>query len=1452
MPWPHRSPSQWFSDHRRYRNRTDGTVIPSGSDGIPQHSSRRPAPADNPLESLTCAAPTDTHPSTLETESTRNVEVVDQTTQEALKQQAARKQESPETHDESSIWRKSVNRFATEHPERYKLIERIIQTHGYESVLKFDTWTTSPSQESRNKWLRRCKPYLPSLRVLKGTAAAFANLDPHKVAPLIVSGVFFVIELCLDSFDPSVRDSAISGMLNTMELISKWHDSEVDLQSLKNKFPESDENYKTVLAIEEDLEELYKGCLMLIHSIYESGQMRRGRAAAALPGITGEWKLSQDRLNEKDKDCSHRKRTVEWEVKRRKENIEILDFIRIRGEDPEPKHQSIMERTGVNVSTTAGGWFCETADFTSWAGGLSNFETKERLFWLKGPMGTGKTTLMCRVMSRFGERPISGVRFVPYYCYASSASKELKAPNYETIVRALCRRLAWNGDGTVAEHARKVYDMNKMDTEESLTVKKTWEPLLEKLVESSKSTVVFVIDALDECIKAGQCKDFLIFLERLSKKPKGPYCLISSLPHVPVGSYFEDSFIQFNTIHSDADSDMKKFIADQIDYRNNTTWKTSIFYQDNNYRQRLEDALYRTAYGMFRWLNSLNKLDTSDDDESADSWKNKLGEAYSRLWTINGDEQYQDFQLSAFRIVTGALESLTPQQLLEAVCVDLIPPNDGHSLCLEQLEGLYCNFLKVDEDGHLDFEHHSAKIFISGMTKKDSRDLMFPQEECQHVLTDIVVKAMGQPSHLIWRKYGIKLAAWSELTARSDPTADSKPTVTSFPVSQWTEQLEPPMWPTIRYAVKKAHFAKYIFRNWILHCKNRREESQFVRRMINLFNNKQSGLEYLVLLTGCMEYKDDLITPSYEAPGLRASNALVRSDQDLSVNLFLFLVVLNFSPFTRDPGQELVLQKGVRNDIILPNVHKQVSLHIACTYGNTTMVTNLLEFQRAEQGSCMTLLRAKDNFDRIPMHYAYADDIVKTLMEYEMPPQCADEGTFIRQFDSEDLFGITPVFQLVAVCTDDYLVQLFNEYLLVPETPLNAILWQAVDYSKEKTVKFLLNKGADINGYGKSPVDYSGDRGPALTIAAVSNNVPMLELLLDEGALIDGRDKKDACALDQAILRKNIEAVKYLVNRGAKLDFCGSIFNTPLHLAVESGIVELARIIRKCGRTSDINAEGASGTPLTVAILQDSCPIEMIQFLLGEGADPNVQGGEYDNPLGAAACRDDVEIAELLLEKGAIINRAGKNHGTALAVAALFNSKKMVKFLLEKQLDVNIKGGRYGTALEAAAYAGNIKIAKLLLDKGADPNAQGGEYDSPLGAAAYKGNIEMVKLLLDEQADTNTMGNNFGTALIAAAVTGMVEIAEMLIAAGADVNAQGGGHGTALGAAAYHGRMAMANVLLNHQADINAKGGIYGSPLGAAVHCIFPQYTQATAVLLVSRGADISLLNEEDRAVPLL
>lgn len=167
--------------------------------------------------------------------------------------------------------------------------------------------------------------------------------------------------------------------------------------------------------------------------------------------------------------------------------------------------------------------------------------------------------------------------FVHYYCSGSGADK---GPSYETLLRTLCRRLAWNSDGTLAEPALRLYKSSESIPDAQLTVRSTWEPLFHELIASHLKTcsLVFVLDALDECQSIGDYEELLEFLRKLPREPKGPYFLVSSRLNVPVVNYFKDHVQAFGVVQHQTEEDMKSFIGAQIALKKKTAKEeNSIF-----------------------------------------------------------------------------------------------------------------------------------------------------------------------------------------------------------------------------------------------------------------------------------------------------------------------------------------------------------------------------------------------------------------------------------------------------------------------------------------------------------------------------------------------------------------------------------------------------------------------------------------------------------------------------------------------------------------------------------------------------------------------------------------------------------------------------------------------------------------------------------------------------------
>lgn len=149
--------------------------------------------------------------------------------------------------------------------------------------------------------------------------------------------------------------------------------------------------------------------------------------------------------------------------------------------------------------------------------------------------------------------------------------------------------------------------------------------------------------------------------------------------------------------------------------------------------------------------------------------------------------------------------------------------------------------------------------------------------------------------------------------------------------------------------------------------------------------------------------------------------------------------------------------------------------------------------------------------------------------------------------------------------------------------------------------------------------------------------------------------------LINAIWRRDVSAVKALLNSGADLNAVGSSGATPLTEAAEMGPLEIARLLLEKG--ADVNHPNRRGrTPLHIAV------------------DATIDGHIQD---GGKQWGEETEMIELLLEYGASTAVPDHHNKTPLDCAINYRSQKVVGLLRSWQ---NRKSGE-GTAQKAMTPA---------------------------------------------------------------------------------------------------------------------------------------------------------------------
>ena len=164
----------------------------------------------------------------------------------------------------------------------------------------------------------------------------------------------------------------------------------------------------------------------------------------------------------------------------------------------------------------------------------------------------------------------------------------------------------------------------------------------------------------------------------------------------------------------------------------------------------------------------------------------------------------------------------------------------------------------------------------------------------------------------------------------------------------------------------------------------------------------------------------------------------------------------------------------------------------------------------------------------------------------------------------------------------------------------------------------------------------------ALIEAAEHGDIEAVRFLLEKGADPDGAVLGDGSPLIAAAGKGSQEIVQLLLERGARPDGAVPGDGSPLIAAAEAGRADVVRQLLAAGATIDLVVPGDEN-PLIQAAANGR--LEVVRILLDAGADPNIRviadrseanpDGDLRTPLRMARRRGHEAVVRLLLERGA-------------------------------------------------------------------------------------------------------------------------------------------------------------------------------------------------------------------------
>jgi len=120
---------------------------------------------------------------------------------------------------------------------------------------------------------------------------------------------------------------------------------------------------------------------------------------------------------------------------------------------------------------------------------------------------------------------------------------------------------------------------------------------------------------------------------------------------------------------------------------------------------------------------------------------------------------------------------------------------------------------------------------------------------------------------------------------------------------------------------------------------------------------------------------------------------------------------------------------------------------------------------------------------------------------------------------------------------------------------------------------------------------------------------------------------------------------------------------------------------------------------------------------------------EKYTPLHWACMRAHWDIAKYLIDQGADLNLQGGDGGTPLQWAAHHDNVDIIKLMIDKGAKLNLQNQWGMTELHTAIWRGNIKVVACLLNRGSDPLIRTKEGWTAMHYAFRSGHDNVIELL---------------------------------------------------------------------------------------------------------------------------
>ncbi|ORX49634.1 ankyrin [Piromyces finnis] len=400
----------------------------------------------------------------------------------------------------------------------------------------------------------------------------------------------------------------------------------------------------------------------------------------------------------------------------------------------------------------------------------------------------------------------------------------------------------------------------------------------------------------------------------------------------------------------------------------------------------------------------------------------------------------------------------------------------------------------------------------------------------------------------------------------------------------------------------------------------------------------------------------------------------------------------------------------------------------------------------------------------------------------------------------------------------------------------DSMLIYSIQHGCEKVVKYLIDKGADIN-------EQNGSGDVPLSIAIKKRKVDSFKLLIDNGADKSFTNNSNESLYDINKKYNNTEYQKVYIQINSILNH--SIKNDNNYSSIKLAIISNNIIVVKELLEKDpANIESINKNIEIFKILVKKNSIEMIKCLVEHHLNVNAKDSQGFTPLIYAIMEENEMIIKYLITNGSnltSINHINIESELFKSILKMDKSENLQSFhLLNIIYHNSIKGNQndnnYDPIICFSIIHGKESLVQYLIDQGADVNSYSRSYKCPLILAIQTAKENIVKCLIRNGAKLNNYKEN--PPLVEAIKTNNENIIKYLIECGIDINERSHnvGSDTSLTVAIKNNNENLVKYLIEYGVEMNTEINQGESALIYAVR----NQNMNIIQYLVESGADVN------------